>query len=91
MVTDLVRAIYGECEPPVDEAALWRRVDELSARYPRGRVDFHRMMALRYRDHQSRRAIAELFGVHQSRIQQIEAKMLRLLRHPASRAKFEQP
>ena len=93
--TDLLAAIYGHEDDPnwtppeVDEVALWQRIEDLGARYARGRANFYRVMVLRYREHEPRRTIAELFGVHQSRIAHIEAKMLRLLRHPASRAAFE--
>lgn len=93
--TDLIPAIYGHEDDPdwtppvIDEVALWQRIEDLGARYTRGRANVYRVMVLRYREHEPRRAIAELFGVHQSRIAQIEAKMLRLLRHPASRAVYE--
>ena len=92
--TDLIPAIYGKEDnpdwpvPPIDEVALWQRIEDLGARYS-ATADYHRVMVLRYREHEPRRTIAELFGVSQSRIAQIEAKMLRLLRHPASRVKFE--
>ena len=93
--TDLIPAIYGHEDDPdwkaphIDEVAMWQRIEDLGARYTRGRANFYRVMVLRYREHEPRRAIADLFGVHQSRIAQIEAKMLRLLRHPASRAVYE--
>lgn len=89
--TDIIGGIYGENPRAVNEHALWVVIQELDRSHPmkvEGRSWFDLAMR-RFTHKQTRRAIGEAYGVHETRITQLEAKLFRLLRHPTRTIRYE--
>ena len=89
--TDLVERIYGEKGVAVNEHAVWVIIQELDSVHPmkvEGRGWFDLAMR-RFTHKQTHREIGEAYRVHPTRIRQLEAKLLRLLRHPSRTSRYE--
>ena len=92
----LAEAIYGPVEvrrvflrqpgwepPVIDDEAFWRTVDALLP--PRYGV----VLRKRYQEGLTFEAVGREFHVTRERIRQIDAKALRMMRHPSRRKLFE--
>lgn len=82
--TDLIESIFGE-KVDVNEGKLWSTIQDIDANHPmkvagRGWFD---LAWRRYVAKQTYREIGEMYGVSTSRVVQMDAKLLRLLRHPS--------
>ncbi len=89
--TDIVEGIYGEPGHRVNEHYLWVVIQSIDRDHPmrvEGRFWFD-LAWRRFVAKKTHREIGEVYGVSPSRIRQLEAKLLRILRHPSRRRIYE--